>query len=204
MSDPMGSVGGSARKAPSDVDIAFEGGPPFAARIAQLSALKEANSEALAELKLGRSARAAYDEAARLHDLAVSDRNDAAGVLATAKADAEKLLADARDEAASYRVEAAKAADEMRAEAARRTAGIVAEMGRQKQLADDDRAAAAKLKGDAQAVLREAEAKAAEAGKAMDEQERQTAAAMAMQEDLKGKHAKLQGVLRDVMDPAPG
>lgn len=93
------SAGGASTP---DVLIAAEGGDLFLARVRELAAVKASADQSLTDLALGRSARAAYDEAeARnaqaLHELQEAQRR-AALIIKDAQDKAAVVLAEAQEE----------------------------------------------------------------------------------------------------------
>jgi len=126
---------------PSQVDLAmqaaFERGTNFMTRLA-LADAKAAHDEALAELNLGKSAKAALDDAQRKQSDAQAKLDEADATLETAKQTAAETTARAEQTAAALVAKARSDADALTAEAAR----IHGDAQRDKDGAATDRAAA--------------------------------------------------------------
>jgi hypothetical protein len=81
---------------PSELELIYQGGENFLARMKALSDQRAAHEKALRELNLGSDAKAAYDEAQKLKGDAQADRESAKNELLEAKKQAAALLDDAR------------------------------------------------------------------------------------------------------------
>jgi hypothetical protein len=106
MVDPMGTAGGAKENI---LDVATKGGPKFMERLEQLADASDRHEQTLAQLEIGQSAVAAFNqaqcklaEAEHSRKLAEAERNQAAKTLADAKANskaqaviADQLVADA-------------------------------------------------------------------------------------------------------------
>lgn len=149
-----------------DAAAALEGGSTFESRLAELRQAKAIYDEAVTELRLGKEARAAWDEA-------TADRAKAANELASARQTASDLIEQAKAKADADRSEAAKTLADARASA---------------------EATLAKASADAQALLdaaaeesKKAASRTALAGKRMKEAEELKAAADELAADAQAK-----------------
>jgi hypothetical protein len=99
--DPTGTIG-MAPRTMGDTDIALAGGPGFMARLQQLGEQRDAAAKALAELKLGQTAKAAFEKAEQMKAAAEDalvkagqDVFDATRKAEDARAQAKAIIADA-------------------------------------------------------------------------------------------------------------
>jgi hypothetical protein len=93
MTDPTGTAGAVKE---SDLALATQGGPRFMARLEQLGDATDKHEQAFAQLEIGQSAVAAFNqaqqklaEAEHLRKLAEAERNQASKTLAEAQANAK-------------------------------------------------------------------------------------------------------------------
>lgn len=106
MPDPTGTIG-MAPQRPNDIDIALVDGAAFAARLKQLSDQRDAAANALAELRLGETAKSAFEKAEQMKAAAADayvkaghDLADAARKADEARATARAIIADANKRSA--------------------------------------------------------------------------------------------------------
>lgn len=160
-----------------DLDAIVAGGDAFMARIKDLQATKAAAETAFSDLKIGKDAAAAFNEAQATRQAAtqtLTEANDqAAKTIAEAKDQAAKIITDAKDEATALMAFAKQGADGLDAQVAsarkvlqdwsdKTTAdannimaqAVAAKMAADRQLADNQ--SAAKKLADAQAQVEEA------------------------------------------------
>lgn len=109
----------------ADLHAIYQGGDNFLARMKALTDQKSAIEKMLVELNLGRDARVAYDDAAKLQEQARSDlahaKNESARILSAANQTAAKTLNEAREQSSVMLTEATakhKDADDLRKSAA--------------------------------------------------------------------------------------
>lgn len=93
-----------------DLNAAFVGGDDFLSRIKTLTDQREAIKKMLAELNLGRAARAAYDDA-------TAKQQQADKALADARATSEKTVSAAQDKASGIVKDAESRANSLNADA---------------------------------------------------------------------------------------
>jgi hypothetical protein len=85
--------------------LVHTGGKEFLDRLSILATQKAASDKALADLNLGKDAKAAMDEAANLKNQAAIDRQAAAKELADARVQASRLSSEAADYASKSKQE---------------------------------------------------------------------------------------------------
>ena len=175
---------------PSQTDqymrAAFEGGTDFLTRMHALSEAKARHDESLAELNLGKTAKAAFDEAQRQRDDAAAKLTEATAALEAAKQTAATTVADADKSAAETLVKAKNDADALIAEA--------------KQLQDD----AQQVKSSADAALAAANAERAQLRAEREAANRLAEEAETARATLEAKTGKLHAVLAEIRAAAPG
>ncbi len=199
MADPLGTVG-APKQSESELDLIYRGGATFAERLSAMAAVRDANEAAYAKLKIGNDIQAAKDNAASLEADAKSKQEQAITALDEARKQAAKLIEDAGAQAAKTK------------DAALADAKAVAAGGAKLKSEADDYAAARKevadvLLKDAQDKHDQAKAVQAEATKAKTTHENAAAAFASKQQvaeqtqaKLDAKIARLQEVLREVME----
>lgn len=200
--DPIGTQGAS-KTAPSDLQLALEGGDEFAARMKQLAMAKADAETALQNLGLGRNIRQAQADAKVTVAAAVSESNalrlQAENELASAKQQAETIVGAATANAAQIVAAAhAKAGDELSAAAktkqdAQQYAGQkAAEIDALKTEATEHRASADKTNTDALAVLQQHR-------DALSRTQLAEAAATSAKAEFETKIEQLHKALRDIV-----
>jgi chromosome segregation ATPase len=102
-----------------DVQTAYDGGGDFMVRLSQLAQAKSQHDEALAELNLGKAAKAALADAQRQRDDAAGKLSEASATVAAAKQSAATTVASANKTATDSLAKAKADADAIVAEAQR-------------------------------------------------------------------------------------
>lgn len=130
--------GGQPSQAEQDIALAYDGGSNFVGRLQALSDAKSRHDEALAELNLGKAAKAALDDAQRQQAETQAKLAEADTALNAAKQTATDTMAKAQQNAEDLVAKAKTDADALVAEATR----MRADAQRDKNAAAKDRAAA--------------------------------------------------------------
>lgn len=185
MSDPIGNNAGGKSASGGDMQIAFDGGRDFMARVNFLSAKKIEHDEALEQLRLGKSAKEAFDEAARKLEDAKAAHAEAAAVLGRAKANAAALVEDAQKQASSV-VAAAEAAARSTTQAAAKAKNEA------DRYASDSKTAADAVLADVKSKQAALEASLIEVKKRADDHDVAVEAARIARKGATDKQAKLQ------------
>lgn len=184
-------MGVSSDTGNSDVSLAMAGGSGFVQRVQEITSATDMLQKALADLQLGREAKAAYDDA----QAKLAEAND---TLEKAKASFTSMASDAR-----IRADAAVSEGESRRLAA------LAEANQTRQeaqnWADNVKAEAANAQLQAQAIMEEAQKRAADAADKAAEAQRLAEIAKAAQlaaADSKAKYdaayARVKAALEDL------
>lgn len=117
MQDPIGSQGIAQHRATGDVDLAFEGGLDFVSRVNLLQQKKAEYEQALIALRLGTTAKDAFDQSREKLKEADAAQKAAAAILADARAKAAELVQDAQGQVMHLKTDAQKEAEQKVAEA---------------------------------------------------------------------------------------
>ncbi len=189
MADPTGTQGIAQQRVTGDVDLAFVGGLDFVSRVNLLQQKKAEYEQALMELRLGGSAKEAYDQAKEKLKEADAAQKAAVAVLAEARAQATDLVQDAQGQVMHLKAEAQTEAGQKVADA---------EAVRQRALREVDamRAEATETLANAKQVQKDANAAKTVAKAAIDSHRKADEAAKAAAEehaDAAAKyHAKIE------------
>lgn len=161
MADPVGTQGIAQQRATGDVDLAFEGGLDFVSRVNLLQQKKAEYEQALVALRLGTTAKDAFEQSREKLKEADAAQKAAVAILAEARAKATELVQDAQGQVMRLKADAQKEAEQKVADA---------EAVRQRTLreADDVRKEATETLANARQKLKDAKAADAVAKAAID------------------------------------
>ncbi len=199
MADPIGTVG-TAKQNESELDLIYRGGGNFMDRMKAMADMRDASEAAYAKLKIGNDIQAARDSAASLEADAKTKQAQAVSVLEDAKKQAAALIEDAGKQAADVKDKALVEAKAIATGAGKVKRDADAYADKVVTSADD-------ILKDAQEKQSQAEAKHADAKllagihqAAADEAAEAKKKAEQLQVVLNAKIARLQEVMREVME----
>lgn len=195
--DPTGTVGG---RQTGDMDLALDGGPRFDDRLRELAKAKDDAARALKELRLGKDTVAALRDAQAQREAAGQLRANADQVMVSAQNEAAKIVAGAKATAASLEKAAKDVADVAAAKALSVRDSAEDLFQRASAKAKEVEAAAAAKMSAAQSLFEQAKAELAKhftLSSAATQAKQDADSTKAQYQD---KLDKLQGVLRDLTE----